>query len=58
MDIDSKSLQYSYDRIYSFFKTTSEPFDFLEWDGKVISVIYNNAVVETYGINDFPSENT
>lgn len=28
------SLQKQYDNIYSFFKTTTEYFDELEWDGK------------------------
>ena len=41
-------LQNQYDKIYSFFKTTTEPFDFLDWDGAILCVWYNNSIVEIY----------
>lgn len=41
-------LQNQYDKIYSFFKTTTEPFDFLDWDGIILNVWYNNSIVEIY----------
>ena len=41
-------LQEEYDKIYSFFKTTTEPFDELEWNGKELSVLLNDEVVEIY----------
>lgn len=41
-------LQTQYDKIYEYFKTTTEPFDFLEWDGKILNVWNNNHIVEIY----------
>ena len=41
-------MQEQYDLIYSFFKTTTEPFDFLDWDGKVLRVWLDEEVVEVY----------
>lgn len=43
-----KIFQQQYDKIYSFFKTTCEPFDFLEWDGQILQVWQNNKVIEIY----------
>jgi len=45
-------LQSQDDRIYSYFKTTTEPFDFLEWDGKILQVWNKNAVVEVYRLKE------
>ena len=47
-----KILQSQYDKIYSYFKTTTEPFDFLEWDGKVLQVWNNWVVIERYTLKD------
>lgn len=47
-----KTLQFQYDRIYSYFKTTTEPYDFLEWDGHVLEVWLNNEIVEKYPLKD------
>lgn len=47
-----KKLQLQYDRIDSYFKTTTEPFDFLDWDGKLLNVWLNNKVIEKYSIQD------
>lgn len=55
MDIDPKKLQNEYDRIYSYFKTTTEPFDFLEWDRNILRVWNNNIVVEIYHLKDLNS---
>ncbi len=41
-------LQSQYDFIYSLFRTTTEPFDELEWDGKVLDVWLNNEKIESY----------
>ncbi|MDA2921784.1 hypothetical protein MYX07_00780 [Patescibacteria group bacterium AH-259-L07] len=47
-----KTLQQQYDKIYSFFKTTCEPFDFLEWDGQILQVWQNDGVIEIYCLED------
>lgn len=46
--MDHQTLQFQYDRIYSYFKTTTEPFDFLDWDGKILQVWNDDAMVEEY----------
>ena len=48
MDMNFENLQNQYDKIYSYFKTTCEPFDFLEWDGKILKVWLNEIVIEKY----------
>ena len=45
-------LQEEYDRIYSFFKRTSEPFYELDWNGEILEVVLNDAVIETYSFED------
>ncbi len=35
---DWRLLQAQYDAIYSFFKTTTEPYDELDWDGSCLIV--------------------
>lgn len=45
-------LQREYDLIYSFFRTTTEPFDDLEWDGEVLEVWYNDEVIEKYSYRE------
>lgn len=47
-----KKLQSQYDKIYSYFKSTTEPFDFLDWDGKFLTVWLNDEVVEKYSTQD------
>ena len=46
--LHNELLQLQYEKIQYFFKTTTEPFDFLEWDGKVLNVWFRDAVVEKY----------
>lgn len=46
------NLQEQYDKIYSFFKTTIEPFDELDWDGSNLKVILNENIIEEYSISD------
>lgn len=46
--MNAKKFQNEYDRIYSYFKTTTEPFNFLEWDGKILKVWNENEIVEKY----------
>lgn len=50
--MNSISLQTQYDKIYSYFKTTTEPFDELEWDGNVLSVWSDGLAVEVYRYRD------
>lgn len=50
--MDYKIIQNQYDQIHSYFKTTTEPFDSLEWDGKVLEVLDKNKVVEIYKHKD------
>ena len=42
------SLQSQYDRIYSYFRTTCEPFDLLEWDGRILHVWNGDDLIEAY----------
>ena len=49
---DWLTLQTQYDRIYSYFKTTCEPFDFIEWDGKDLLVWQDEAAIEKYSFKD------
>lgn len=46
--MNDRLLQFQYDQIYAYFKTTAEPFDFLEWNGKILYVWLNNRIVERY----------
>jgi len=46
------NMQYQHDLIYSFFKTTTEPFDDLEWDGKILNVWLNKKIIERYSYKD------
>jgi spermidine/putrescine-binding protein len=41
-------IQEEYDKIYRFFKTTTEPFDKIDWDGKELKILLNNEIIETY----------
>jgi len=47
-----KKLQNQHDKIYSFFKTTTELFDCLNWDGKVLYIWKDNEVIERYLLKD------
>jgi len=46
--MDYLTLQTQYDKIYSYFRTTTEPLDSLKWDGRVLRVWYKNSIVEIY----------
>ncbi len=46
------TLQHQTDLIYAFFKTTTEPFDDLEWDGKILVVWLNEKIIERYSFRD------
>lgn len=50
--MEYKTLQAQYDKIYSYFKTTTEPFDFLDWDGKLLMVWLNDSIVEKYTLKE------
>ncbi|MDO8436104.1 MAG: hypothetical protein Q7S82_01795 [bacterium] len=52
MDIKYSLLQIQDEKIYSYFRTTTEPFDSLEWDGKVLEVWDKDKIVETYKYKD------
>lgn len=47
-----QDIQYQYNKIYSYFKTTCEPFDFLEWDGDILQVWKDKIVIEKYLLKD------
>jgi hypothetical protein len=47
-----KKLQNQYDKIYSYFKTTTELFDYLKWDGRVLLIWKDNKVIERYLLED------
>lgn len=46
------NLQTQYDLIHSFFKTTNESFDSLEWDGNVLNVVENEETIEKYTLEE------
>jgi hypothetical protein len=46
------NIQRQYEIIYSFFKTTTEPFDDLEWDGNKLVVYFENEKIEEYSYFD------
>ena len=46
------TMQHLYHLIYSFFKTTTEPFDKLDWDGSTLKVIWNENIIEEYSFSD------
>jgi len=48
MEVD---LQKQYDLIRSYFKTTTESFDELDWDGEVLLVLLNDKIIEEYSYN-------
>jgi hypothetical protein len=52
MESNSVKLQSQYNKIYSYFKSTTEPFDSLEWDGRILNVIFEDTVIEKYIINN------
>lgn len=43
-----QEIQLEYDKIYSYFKTTCEPFDFLEWNGRIFNIWNKEKIVEIY----------
>lgn len=47
-----KVLQKQYNNVYSFFKNTSESFDFIEWDGKEAILFFNDKIIEKYSFED------
>ncbi|MBI3255815.1 MAG: hypothetical protein HYZ63_02490 [Candidatus Andersenbacteria bacterium] len=50
--MDTQTLQSQYDKIYSYFKTTTEPFDSLDWDGKLLQVWSEEVMIEVYRLKD------
>ena len=50
--MDYKILQSQYDKIYSYFKTTCEQFDFLEWDGRTLQVWHSGILIEKYCLTE------
>ena len=45
-------LQEQWESIHRFFKTTTEYYDDLEWNGEVLYVVANDEVIETYTLAD------
>jgi hypothetical protein len=50
--MEYQTLQIQYEKIYSYFKTTTEPFDSLEWNGKILEVWNENKIIEKYSLKD------
>lgn len=46
------SIQEQYDIFYSFFKSTTEPFDEFQWDGSSLNVILNEKIIEKFSYSD------
>ena len=44
--------QEEYNKIHRFFKTTTEFYDDLDWDGKILNVWLNDEIIETYTKKD------
>ena len=55
--MEFRILQSQYNNLHSYFKTTCEPFDFLEWDGKTLNVWNRNKIIETYNYRDLKALN-
>ena len=49
--------QSQYDKTYSYFRTTTELFDFLEWNGKILNVWNNDKIIEIYRHKDLETLN-
>ena len=47
-----QNLQIQFDKIYFYFKTTCEPFDFLDWNGKVLFIWKGDNIIESYLLKD------
>lgn len=50
--MNNQTLQIQYNKIHSYFKNTTEQYDYLEWDGTVLKVWDNDSVVEIYEYKD------
>jgi hypothetical protein len=51
-DKTTDTLQRDYDLIHRWFKTTTEPYDKLDWDGTTLHVLLRDKVVEQYTYSD------
>ncbi|MCU0427831.1 MAG: hypothetical protein MUF71_19640 [Candidatus Kapabacteria bacterium] len=51
MDVNNE-LQEQLDKIHSFFKYTTEPYDYWDWDGESLIVVLNDEVIEEYTFQD------
>ncbi len=49
MELD---IQQQYDLIHSYFKTTTDSYDELDWDGETLLVILDDVVIEIYTYSD------
>lgn len=47
-----KDLQIQYNKIYAFFRNTTEYFDYLDWNGENLYVWENNEIIEQYSFKD------
>lgn len=52
MDINYSSLQTQYDKICSYFRTTTELFGSLEWNGETLEVWSKDKIIEIYKYRD------
>lgn len=52
MKLQHQELQRQGDLIQRYFRTTTEPYDSLEWDGSNLYVCLDDQIVETYTYTD------
>ena len=45
-------LNIQHEKIYRYFKTTTEYYDYLDWDGDTLKVFYKDEVIEEYSKED------
>ena len=45
-------MQEQYDKIHRFFKTTTEHYDSLEWNGSELAVVLHDRTIERYSYAD------
>jgi len=52
-----QKIQLEYDKIYSYFRTTCEPFDSLDWNRKILNIWSNNQIIEVYKYQELKTLN-
>lgn len=52
-----QKLQFEYDKIYSYFRTTCERFDFLDWNGIILNIWRDDQIIEVYKYRELKALN-